>query len=198
MIKVGVTGGIGSGKTTLCKVWEELGAFVVYADDFAKNLMTTDEELKASIKHTFGRDSYFKDGSLNRAYLAEEAFSKGRVKELNAIVHPVLWSRIADLSNQKEGEGVQVFVKEAAILLQNGRPKDLDYVILLDADESKRIDRVIKRDSINKDLVIDRINKQQSLDEVIHFADFVISNNSTEENLKRKSEELFQQIISTK
>ena len=125
MIRVGVTGGIGSGKTTFCRKWEELGAFVLYADDFAKELMVSDEKMISSIKKTFGNESYKNDGSLNRTFLAKEAFEKGRVEELNAIVHPILWEKIDQLSDQKEKEGIQVFVKEAAILLQHGRPKKL-------------------------------------------------------------------------
>ena len=94
MIRVGVTGGIGSGKTTLCKEWEKLGAFVVYADDLAKKLMVEDEELVKKIKSTFGDKAYDEYGSLNRQYLAQEAFEKGRVNELNNLVHPVLWKKV--------------------------------------------------------------------------------------------------------
>ena len=149
MIKVGVTGGIGSGKTTFCKKLEELGAFVLYADDFAKDLMISDIELISSIKKVFGKESYLEDGSLNKEHLALEAFEKNRVNELNAIVHPILWKRIEELSEQKEREGWEVFVKEAAILLQNGRPDNIDCVVLLLSDEKERINRAVNRDKSN-------------------------------------------------
>jgi len=105
MIKVGVTGGIGSGKTTLCEEWEKLGAFVVYADDLAKEIMVKDKLLVAKIKSIFGEESYFSDGSLNRSYLAKEAFENNRVDELNKIVHPVLWETTEALALDKEKKG---------------------------------------------------------------------------------------------
>ena len=196
MIKVGVTGGIGTGKSTFCQVWEQLGAFVVYADDFAKHLMITDSELIARIKSVFGDKSYFESGELNRSYLAEEAFKKGRVEELNAIVHPLFWSRLSELENQKEQEGVKIFVKEAAILLQNGRPDDLDLVVILTADESTRVQRVIERDNTTEDSVQGRILKQQDFAEISHLADFIVVNNSSLEDLSAKAKELFYIISS--
>lgn len=195
MIKVGVTGGIGSGKTTFCKVWESLGAFVVYADDFAKKLMVTDQELISQIKETFGEHSYFGDGTLNRSFLAEEAFSKGRVDELNAIVHPILWKRMNELMQSKEKEGVQLYVKEAAILLQNGRPEELDLVILLLADQSKQIERVKERDQSDDQSVMDRISKQPDFKDLIPLADYVVTNDSDLEALEARARTLYQQIL---
>jgi dephospho-CoA kinase len=91
MIKVGLTGGIGSGKSAVAKIWEDLGAFPLYADDLAKKIMTEDPDVKSEIKKIFGDESYNKDGALNRPYLAKEAFEKGRVEDLNAVVHPVVY-----------------------------------------------------------------------------------------------------------
>ena len=194
MIRVGVTGGIGSGKTTFCKFWEELGAFVIYADDYAKQLMVSDELLIKKIKQTFGDEAYFEDGQLNRKYLAEEAFAKGRVKELNAIVHPILWERLEALSDEKEKEGVEVFVKEAAILLQHGRPKDVDVVVLVISEKENRIERVMERDQVDAQLVLDRIEKQPEFEELTHLADYIISNDGTQETLKNKATELFKML----
>lgn len=191
MIKVGVTGGIGSGKTTFCKALEELGAFVLYADDLAKELMVSDPELVSKLKQIFGTESYLEDGSLNRAYLAKEAFEKGRVQELNEIVHPLLWKRVDEISKVKEEEGCSIFVKEAAILLQNGRPKDMDRVILLLADQENRIERVRARDETDKKKVQDRIFKQQDFEELTHLADTIIINNGSIEELKMKAKETF-------
>lgn len=194
MIKVGVTGGIGSGKTTFCKKWEELGAFVLYADDFAKELMVTDQELITSVKKTFGDEAYYEDGSLNREYLAQQAFEKGRVEELNAIVHPVLWQRVDELANQKEKEGIEVFVKEAAILLQHGRPENLNYVILLLADEEVRVQRSVQRDQSDPKKVKDRILKQTNFKTKRSEADFIIENNGSLEELEMKAQEVFELI----
>lgn len=191
MIKIGVTGGIGSGKTTFCKKLEELGAYVLYADDFAKELMVSDGELVQSIKNTFGTKAYHADGSLNRQFLADEAFAKGRVEELNKLVHPVLWQRADQLIKEKEEEGVQVFVKEAAILLNNGRPEDLDYVILIQADEQERINRSVERDQSNPEKVKNRIKKQVDFNQKKELADFIISNNGTIEALEAEAERIF-------
>lgn len=194
MIRVGVTGGIGSGKTTLCKEWERLGAFVVYADDLAKKLMVEDEELIDKIKSVFGNKAYHEDGSLNRHFLAQEAFEKGRVAELNGLVHPVLWDKVEEISIQKEREGVDVFVKEAAILLQHGRPEDLDYVVLVEADEQQRMERVLERDNSDKEKVEGRISAQQDFSTLTGLADFVVSNNEGIKELKEKAGNLLREI----
>ena len=196
MIKVGVTGGIGAGKTTFCETWENLGAYVVYADDFAKNLMISDNEIITKIRQTFGEQSYLENGDLNTVFLANQAFINGRVDELNSIVHPVLWKKINELSHQKEKNGVNIFVKEAAILLQQGRPNDVDYIILLDADQPNRIERVKNRDNTTTDLVIDRMNKQQKFFEVKHLADFIVFNNKGKSELEKKAIELYKILIS--
>lgn len=194
MIKVGITGGIGSGKTTFCKEWEKLGAFVLYADDFAKKLMQEDEVLQQKIKKVFGEKSYDSSGNLNRAYLAKEAFEKGRVQELNDLVHPVLWKRADELAEEKEKEGIRVFAKEAAILLNNGRPDGLDYVIIVKADENKRIQRTATRDGSSEPEIQSRINKQPDFDELSHLADYIILNNGTLDQLKSKARELYLKI----
>lgn len=196
MIKVGVTGGIGAGKTTFCKTWEHLGAFVVYMDDFAKRLMVTDKKLITNITHAFGKESYLQNGDLNTVYLADKAFAKGRIEELNTIIHPCLRKKMDELAQRKEADGVKIFVKEAAILLQKGRPIDTDYIVLLYADQSNRIARVKRRDNITYDLIIDRINKQEKFNEIKHLADYVVSNNKNERELVKKAADLFRILIS--
>lgn len=195
MIKVGVTGGIGSGKTTLCKEWEKLGAYVVYADDLAKQLMIENEELVLNIKSAFGEKAYYKDGSLNRSYLAKEAFEGGRVEELNNLVHPVLWEAVDQLVAQKKKESVKVFVKEAAILLQKGRPENLDVVVIVFAPEDERTERVVKRDRSYKNEVQHRINKQQDFESLVHLSDYEIVNEGTLDQLKVKARTLFDEIL---
>jgi dephospho-CoA kinase len=194
MIKVGITGGIGSGKTTFCKEWEKLGAYVVYADDLAKQLMQKDTELINKIKHVFGKQAYDEMGTLNRPYLAEEAFQKGRVEELNNLVHPVLWERVAELAAEKEQEGVEVFAKEAAILLNNGRPVHLDYVILILADQKERIERSAQRDQVSNKNVEERIAKQPEFESLIHFADFIVDNNGSLTELKMKAKQIYDKV----
>lgn len=195
MIKVGVTGGIGSGKSTLCKIFQKHGAFVLNADDLAKKLMQQDPEIQEKLKSTFGKKSYKEDGSLNREYLAEEAFAKGRVEELNAIVHPAI-PKAADQAMKEAAEGgYDLFVYEAALLLQNLRPDHLDYVILVLADQEARIRRVQERDQVEREPVLDRVEKQQNFEELQHLADIVIYNNGTLEEFEEKARELYYEIL---
>lgn len=195
MIKVGITGGIGSGKSTFCREWESLGATVIYADDLAKQLMIEDQALVKNIKSVFGDQSYHKDGTLNREFLAQEAFAKGRVEELNELVHPVLWERVAEIEAEERAKGTTIFAKEAAILLNNGRPTDLDYVILITADEQTRIQRVLQRDHTDSEKVKERIKKQSDFMELSRLCDYIITNNGTQDELKLKAKELFHQLL---
>jgi dephospho-CoA kinase len=194
MIKVGITGGIGSGKTTFCKEWEKLGGFVLYADDFAKELMLNNNELKKNIREKFGEEAYLENGELNRSYLAKEAFEKGKVSDLNEIVHPVLWRETDRIAAQKENQGVNIFAKEAAILLNNGRPKGLDYVILILADESDRVKRTSERDDSEEQAVINRISKQPDFGDLTHLADFIVYNDGSIEELKTKAQVIFKEL----
>lgn len=195
MVKVGITGGIGSGKTVFCNIFESHGAYVLNADELAKNIMVENPSVKKEIIDTFGAKSYKKDGSLNREYLAEQAFNKDRVEELNDIVHPRIPKTASQLMNKAEKEGFDVFVYEAALLLQNLRPENLDYVILLLADREKRIRRVQERDGVKKELVIDRMQHQQNFEELTHLADIVIENNGTLEELEAKAEKVYYEIL---
>lgn len=195
MIKAGITGGIGSGKTTVCKLWESLGARVVYADDLAKKLMTEDEQLKKKIKNVFGDKAYQKDGSLNREYLSEEAFRKGRVEELNALVHPAVYKKTDELMSEAEKEGVSLFVKEAALLLKNGRPPGFDVIIMVVADEDNRVEWVTARDNTDSDSVTDRFNNQQDFGKLHSMADITIENSGSKKELLEKAQILYNQLI---
>lgn len=196
MIKVGITGGIGSGKTTVCGEWESFGAFVVNADDLAKKVMVEHPEVRQEIKNVFGSASYRKDGSLNRKYLSREAFEKNRVAELNKIVHPRLPGITKDLMEHADKKGHPVFVYEAALLLQNGRPDFLDIVVLVLADEEKRIDWVRLRDKASTEEISQRIDKQQNFENLTHFADIVIKNDGSLEELKKKAKNIYQDFTS--
>ncbi len=126
--------------------------------------------------------------------MAWEAFEKNRVEELNALVHPVLWERAEKLAQQKEEEGTDIFVKEAAILLNNGRPEDLDYVIIVLADEKKRIKRTRKRDDTSTGHIKGRMAEQPDFENHIPNADFIVMNNGTLGELRSKARQLLRKI----
>lgn len=194
MVCVGITGGIGSGKSTVVDIWKSLGAFVLNADNLAKSIMVNNEEIRSRIIEAFGEESYYEDGTLNRVYLAEQAFRKGRVEELNGIVHPYIPEEVAKVINYAEKEGTEVFVFEAALLLQGVRPDYLDLIVLVLADEEKRVARVSKRDGVKEELIYDRIDKQQNFDELTDRADIVIHNNGSIEDLKRQATRIYRLI----
>ena len=195
MISVGITGGIGSGKTTVARIWESLGATVVYADDLAKQLMQTDPDLKRKLSETFGEETYNSDGSLNKPHLIKEAFHKNRVDELNSIVHPAIRIQAKDLIKKAEREGTELFAYEAAILLNEGRPDYLDVVVLVTSDRENRLARVSERDSVDSSDVEARMAKQPDFSTLTHLVDYTIENNSTLDDLKKRAERLYHSLI---
>lgn len=196
MKKLGVTGGIGSGKSLFCSYLENLGAFVLDADNLAKEIMTFDESVKAQIIDTFGKESYLSDGNLNKPFLSKEAFSAGRNEELNAIVHPSVYRFTQNIAKKAELEGYPLFVKEAALLLQNGRPDNIDYVVWLDAPEKVRVQRAAYRDNVSEDEIRVRLSKQKSYKEVQDFIDEVIVNDGNDIDLMQIANELFGRLTS--
>ena len=175
MKKVGITGGIGSGKTTVCKIFEILSIPIYYADDKAKELIVKNETLKAKIIETFGEASYLADGSYNRAYIANIVFSdKAELEKLNQIVHPAMYQDGVDWHNAQAG--VPYTLKEAAILFESKGHLQMDKSILVVAPEAIRIERVMQRDNTTEAAVKARIDKQMPDAEKIKLADFIILN----------------------
>ncbi|MEX0593262.1 MAG: dephospho-CoA kinase [Balneolaceae bacterium] len=191
MVTVGVTGGIGSGKSHLCRVWETMGAEVVYADPLAKELMVSDSGLKQAITDRFGPKSYLKNGSLNREWLAAEAFGKGRSAELNSLVHPAVNRAVLRKMEDAKAAGSALFVEEAALLLLGGRPRGFDYILVVTAPVQMRIRRVTDRDGWTPSEVEDRISTQQSDEEMIRMADLVLENDSDVNTFEERAKALF-------
>lgn len=173
---IGITGGIGSGKSTVCKVFELLGTPVYYADDRAKNITSTDAELKEQICQRFGEESY-NGNTLNRTYLAKKVFSdEQELNALNALIHP----RVAlDFENWiSENSDHPYLLKEAALIFETGGNLKLDKVITVSASENIRIKRVLARDSHRTEEDIRNIiSKQMPEDQKIGLSDEVIYNN---------------------
>lgn len=175
MKKVGITGGIGSGKTTICKIFEILGIPIYYADNRAKQIIVENEVVKAKIIETFGQASYLEDGSYNRTYIADIVFAdKEKLQQLNQIVHPAMYQDGEDWHRaQKE---VPYTLKEAAILFESKGHLQMDKSILVVAPEDIRIARVMKRDKTTQKAVKARIDKQMPDAEKIKLADYIILN----------------------
>ena len=177
MIRIGLTGGIGSGKSTVAKVFEVLGIPVYYADDAAKKLMNEDEELKEKIKKEFG-ESIYKEEKLDRKKLADIVFtSPEKLNLLNALVHP---ATLKDAEKWMQEQTSHYCIKEAALIFESGAHEHLDYVIGVTAPAPLRILRTMQRDGVTKEEVFARMDKQ--MDDIIKMklCDFVITNNEQE------------------
>ena len=195
MTTLGVTGGIGSGKTTVCGFLAEQGARVFYADLEAKRLMTEHEGLRADIVDAFGEESYSDDGSLNRKHLADVVFqSPERVEQINALVHPRVHEAFAAAADRAEEEGVEVLVHEAALIFESGGDEHLDAVAVVVAPDEDRIARVVERDDTTEDEVRARMSHQLPQEELRRRADYVIENDGTLDDLRRKSVDLYHSV----
>jgi dephospho-CoA kinase len=173
MLKVGLTGGIGSGKSLVAGIFNVLGVPVFDADRHAKGLMETDEELASSIKNLFGEESYFK-GKLNRSFLASVVFNDPyKLQQLNALVHPATISAAAKWIEQQK---TPYIIKEAALLFEAGTAAGLDYIIGVHAPQHLRIKRVIDRDNLTRDQVLARMSRQINEEIKMKLCDFVIVN----------------------
>lgn len=175
MLQVGITGGIGSGKTTVCHIFETLGIPVYYADDRAKWLMEYNPEVKGEIVNLFGAQAYDDSGKLQRKHIAEIAFHDPSVlSKLNAIVHPAVW-RDGEEWNKNQA-ATPYTLKEAALLYESGGSEFLDFIIIVSAPEEIRVNRVVQRDQATKEEVLARIRRQMPEEEKISRADFIILN----------------------
>lgn len=172
---VGITGGIGSGKSTACRIFAILGVPIYAADDRAKWLMSRDAGLKASISAAFGPSSYLPDGSLNRVYLATAVFpDEKNVALINSLVHPAVKRDFEDWAGKQSATYV---LKEAALLFESGSYQDLDKIINVSAPLKTRITRVMMRDPHRTiEQVHDIIDKQLGDEEKNAKSDFVIKN----------------------
>ncbi len=174
-MKIGITGGIGSGKTTVCRVFEVLGIPVFYADNAAKSLMHTDALLREDIINGFGDESYFENGELNRKHISSIVFKDNeQLEKLNALVHPAVF-RAFDIWAGEQKHAPYV-LKEAALLFESESYKMCDQSILVKSPENLRIERIIQRDNTTADEVRLRMDRQFSDEKKEKLADHVIIN----------------------
>lgn len=172
-LRIGLTGGIGSGKSTIAKVFEVLGIPVYYADEEAKRLMNEDAVLKEQIIRHFGPAAY-PAGKLDRKYLAGIVFKDpAKLELLNSLVHP---ATIRDGEEWMQRQTTPYAVKEAALIFESGSQSHLDYVIGVSAPDALRIHRTIQRDHITREEVIARMNKQIKQVIKMRLCDFVVVN----------------------
>lgn len=188
---IGLTGGIGSGKSTVAKMFKELGVPVYIADDEAKKIMLT-TKVKHKIKSLLGENSYL-DNRLNRTFIASKVFNnKELLEKLNKIVHPAVALDFLEWKKKQKGAYV---IKEAAVLFENEGYKKCDFTILVVADEKIRIQRVLMRDSTTECKIKERIENQWPDSKKRKLADFIIKNNEGLPNLSRQVYKIHEKLI---
>jgi dephospho-CoA kinase len=179
MIKIGITGGIGSGKSTVCKVFELLGIPVYSADDESKKMLDEDVRLKEAIVAVFGNEILNEEKFIDRKKLAALVFNnKSNLDKLNAIIHPAVGKHFDDWAEQHQQ--YPYIIKEAAILFESGAYKQVDQVIAVVADKELKVKRAMQRDKISREQVEQRINNQMPEEEIVKRSQFVIHNDEEE------------------
>ena len=173
MLRIGLTGGIGSGKSTVARIFNVLGIPVYSSDDASKRLMDEDEELKNSIVRAFGKESY-SNGKLNRKYLATKAFSDpNKIELLNSLVHP---ATIKDAITWMEKQKAPYLIKEAALIFESGSDKFLDVIIGVRSPLALRLERTMKRNNVTAEEVEARIKLQMDEEEKLDLCDYIVQN----------------------
>ena len=181
MKTVGLTGGIGSGKTTIAKMFEELGVPLYFADDEAKKLMNSNDQIQKKLIDLFGKETY-KNGELNREFIAGIVFNdKDKLNKINSIVHPEVEKHF---KNWAEDQNSKYVIQENAIIFESGAQDRFNYIITVTAPVDVKIDRVRKRDHISKEKVLERMNNQLDDDYKIKNSFFVINNLILEDSKK--------------
>ena len=183
-LRIGITGGMGAGKSTVCKVFSQIGISIYDADSRAKWLMNNNPELKEAVRTSFGWDSYTRKDDLNRDYLAKVVFNnEEKLKVLNGIVHPAVMKDFELWTQEHKDEPYSL--KEAALLFESNSYKILHKVIVINSPIETRIERVVKRDHVKREDVLKRIENQSTDRERMEKADWIIYNDGVHSLIKQ-------------
>ena len=193
MLKVGLTGGIGSGKSSVSSLFKEWGAYIFDADAIAKNILNNNETAQSEIIAEFGTDVLNKEGKIEKSKLARIAFQdENHQLSLNTIIHPYVFSDIDssfDLIHQKGQH--EIFCVDAALIYESGADTHMDYVVVVTSHLRLRTERVMERGGLTRDEFLQRIDLQWPDEDKVHMADFVIHNNGTKEDLIAESKKIY-------
>lgn len=193
---VGVTGGIGSGKSTLCGLFAALGRTVLRADDIARDLTGNDPAIRRSLRREFGGGVFLPGGELDRKALAAVVFADpARLEQLNRLVHPAVFAEIdRQVGALPPGRRTPYLIVEAALIYESGMDRRLDYVIAVHASVETRLRRVMQRDGATREEILSRMHSQMAPEEKLELADFSIANDGSPEDL-RKAVLLFDTLL---
>jgi dephospho-CoA kinase len=192
MLTIGITGGIGSGKTTVCAVFARLGVPVLSADEIGRELGDSDPAIRIQLTKILGSSAYTSDGRLDRPFVASRLFSDARIRRrVENVIHPRVEEEIDRRLDELRREGQKLALVEAALIYEAGLQKKLDAVIVVDSDEAVRIRRVRERDGSSEDDVRKRAAAQMSPAKKILKADYVIKNNNSLRTLETNVQFLY-------
>ena len=191
MLVVGLTGGIGSGKTTVANMFSTLGIPVYIADEESKKLLVTSKVIKRKLINLFGEDTY-NGNELNKPFIADKIFNnKTLLQKMNAIVHPKVAQHFKSWLTKQEGPYV---IKESAILFESGAYETCDLILTITAPKKLRIERVMQRDSVSEEKVLNIIKNQWTEEEKIKYSNYVIVNKKIEDT-QQKVLEIHRKIL---
>jgi dephospho-CoA kinase len=196
MLRVGLTGGIGSGKSAASKIFAEQGAFIFDSDAEAKQILETNKEAQQELIAEFSTDIIGADGAIDRRKLARVGLQdEDHQLRLNAIVHPYVFNRI-DKAFEKvsQGEKYSLFMVDGALIYESGYDQHLDYVIVVTALFRHRLERALQRGNLTRDEILKRMDLQWSEEEKLRMADFVIHNNDGIEELRKQVLEIYRKL----
>ncbi len=189
-----ITGGMGSGKSTVARLLHEKGIPLYLADDRAKWLMNHSEKVKEKLINTFGGE-VFLNNELNRPYLANIVFNDSdKLNELNHIVHPAVFK---DFEQWKQQQSTPYVIKEAAILFESGMNKSCDFILTISAPVDIRVERIKERDHLSEKQIKNRLNNQMSDENREKLSDYVIHNEGSLSELKQKTNEFYHWLTKT-
>ncbi len=195
---VAVTGGIGSGQSTVCKYLQELGCKIIDVDKKAKQIIQKDNSLQNELKKSFGDEIFHKDGQLNRKRLAHLAFrDEAQTLQLNKLIHPRMVAEVVEeMETARFSQKYPLIVVDAALIFEISIEQMFDAIIVVYARLENRIKRVMDRDGLKRTEILARVRRQIPLDDKKTWADFTVDNNGTVEELKKQTEKIFEVLLS--
>ena len=197
MLRVGLTGGIGSGKSTASNFFELFGSFVINADEEAKKILSSNETVQHELISEFGTDIIDVSGNINKAKLARVAFQdEDHQQRLNSVIHPYIYNSIDDHFNDvlKDGK-FDIFIVDGALIFESGYDVHMDYIVVVTALLKNRMERALARQTLSREEILKRIELQWPEEEKVNLADFVIHNDGSEEDLKNNVKILIENLI---
>ena len=197
MLRVALTGGIGTGKSTASKILNELGAFIFDADKEGKNILKNNETVQSELIAEFGTDIMSGDEKIDNNKLARIAFQdQDHQLRLNSIIHPYVFQEIdKNFDDVLEKSTYDIFVIDAALIYESGADTHMDYVIVITALLKVRMERALQRETLTRDEILKRMDLQWPEEEKIALADFVIHNDSTEEEFRESITNIYNQLV---